>query len=161
MNGKNYNMEIIVDILFVGDLLFISLVDYKKYIIPNSLNLGILFLKTIKILLFGSNFEDSIIGMGVYPIILLIIYGYVSDFFGKELMGFGDIKLVASIGFYNGYTSIFQVMIFYNIISVVGILIYIIMLKFSKEKDLRDRKLPFSPIVILSYFIFKISENIL
>lgn len=154
-------MEIVVDILFVMNLVFISTIDYKKYSIPNSLNLGILVLKSIKIILFDFNFESSFIGMGVYPITLLIIYGYGSDFYNKELVGFGDIKLIASIGFYNGYSSIYGVMMYYNIISVVGISIYIIILKFAKEKDLKDRKLPFAPIIIFSYFILKILEEFL
>ncbi|MFK4786059.1 prepilin peptidase [Fusobacterium sp. MFO224] len=154
-------MEKIIDLIFVIDLVVISFIDCKIYRIPNILNLWILFLKIIKIVFFGYSFESSIIGMGVYPIILLIIYGYISDYYKKELIGFGDIKLVSSIGFYVGYISLGQVITYYNIISLVGITLYYIIFKISKIKKIREAKLPFAPIVSLSIITFKILEKIL
>ena len=76
-------------------------------------------------------------------------------------MGFGDIKLVSSIGFYVGYISLGQVITYYNIISLVGITLYYIIFKISKIKKIREAKLPFAPIVSLSIITFKILEKIL
>ncbi|MFA6708170.1 MAG: prepilin peptidase [Fusobacterium sp.] len=154
-------MTMVIDVLFVIDLILICYIDSKKYIIPNILNLGIIFLKFIKIMFFNFSFEISYIGMGVYPIILLFIYGYISDFYNMELIGFGDVKLMASIGFYNGYNSIFEVMTYYNIISIMGILIYLIIRKTKLKKDLVEKKLAFAPTIILAYFILKISERVI
>jgi len=154
-------MVTIINILFIIDLIFICYIDSKKYIIPNTLNLGIVFLKMLKIIFFNFSFEASFIGMGVYPIILLFIYGYISEIYKVELIGFGDVKLMMSIGFYNSYTSIFQVMTYYNIISIIGIFTYLIVVKVRRKRDSVETKLAFAPIIILSYFILNILEKII
>ena len=154
-------MVTIINILFIIDLIFICYIDSKKYIIPNTLNLGIVFLKMLKIIFFNFSFEASFIGMGVYPIILLFIYGYISEIYKVELIGFGDVILMMSIGFYNSYTSIFQVMTYYNIISIIGIFTYLIVVKVRRKRDSVETKLAFAPIIILSYFILNILEKII
>lgn len=154
-------MVMIINILFIIDLIFICYIDSKKYIIPNTLNLGIIFLKMLKIIFFNFSFEASFIGMGVYPIILLFIYGYISEIYKVELIGFGDVKLMMSIGFYNSYTSIFEVMTYYNIISIIGIFIYLIVVKVRRKRNSVETQLAFAPIIISSYFILKILEEII
>lgn len=151
-------MKIIFNFLFIFCLFIISIIDFKKKIIPNSLNLFIMGLNIVRGLLLKLNFENFLMGMGIFPILLLFIYGYGSDIYKKELIGFGDIKLMASIGFYNGYTSFLEVIIFYNILSFLGIVAYIFMKILLKRENL---EIAFAPEIVLSYFILKIMENIL
>lgn len=151
-------MEYIIDIIFLLILFRISYIDYKLYKIPNRLSLLILILKVIKIIFYNYNFENSVIGLGVYPLILLFLYGYCSDLIGKELIGFGDIKLVGSIGFYLGYKSLYNIIYYYNIICLVGITLCFIIIKIIKKENIRGIKIPFAPIVCLSLVILKVLE---
>lgn len=151
-------MEKIIDLFFIINLLLISYTDYKSCEIPDALNLFILLLKGIKIFFFNYSFENSIIGFGVYPIILLVIYGYVSNIVGKELIGFGDVKLLSSIGFYIGYSSLFAVVYYYNIICLVGIVLCYVILKIVKKKEIRGIQIPFAPIVCLALFVLEVLE---
>lgn len=151
-------MKFIFSFLFIFCLILIGIIDLKTKTIPNKFNLFLIVLNIIRGVLLRLNFENFLIGMGIFPILLLFIYGYVSDFYKKELIGFGDIKLMASIGFYNGYSSFLEVVIFYNILSFLGIIAYVFMKILLKRKDL---EIAFAPEIVLSYFILKIMENVL
>lgn len=85
--------------------------------------------------------------MGLYTLPLLLLYGYLSDILNKEIFGFGDIKLLLSLGYILGYTNFFDLYLYYLIsfttASFVGIIFFI-----SKRKK---REIPFSPFLILAF----------
>lgn len=146
--------RVIIEILFFIVLFLIAFIDLKKKIIPYSLT-GLLFLFGVfRIFLFKESFENKIIGMSLFPIFFLILYGYGESIFKKEVVGFGDIKLLWTIGFYIGYRGIYELLIFYNIIFLIAPLYGFLYYKFRKKKEV-----PFAPILAIGTFIFRIFQR--
>lgn len=148
----------IVNFIFIIILILISVKDIKYKIIPDSLTVGIILLGVIKIFLGYGSFEKSVIGMGVYPIIFIIIYGYISDIFKRELIGFGDIKLMGAIGFYKGYSNIFDIIFVYNTIFIFGFIF--ILIAFFIKKIGKNTQIPFAPFISLGFLIFDLWGNL-
>ena len=146
-------IEIILDFSFFIILFFISLKDLKEKEIPNFLTLGIIFLGILKIIFLREDFEKNFLGFGVFPLFFLFLYGYEGDFLKKEIIGFGDIKLVSGIGFYFGYSGIYNLIIFHNIIFILGFLFLIPILFLRKIK--REEEIPFAPCICLGAVIYK------
>lgn len=139
----------IIEITFWGILFFIVKSDFKRKIIPDKMTLLVFLLGIIKIIFFQEDIESKIIGIGTYPVFFLILYGYGELFFKKEVVGFGDIKLLSSIGFYIGYLGIYPLIIFYNIIFLFSFF-YGITYKFY----FKSNEVPFAPVIVIGTFIF-------
>lgn len=153
-------MESIFICIHIIIICFICYFDIKNQIILDKLTLSLIILGIVKSFVFYESIEVKIIGMGVFPIIFLLIYGYLSDILGKELIGYGDIKFMGAIGFYHSYNSIEEIMILYNLVAFVGFL-FIIFLKFYSKKDIKNMRIPFAPIISLGYLLLVIGEKIL
>lgn len=137
-----------VRILIFILLLAIIYIDIKKLYIPNFLNLLLLMLG---IYYKGTDLitiENSIIGMGVYTVPIIILYGYLSDLLKKEVFGFGDIKLLLALGYILGYTNLYNIYIYYMIAFSLGAIMGIIL--GILKKDFRGES-PFSPFLILGF----------
>lgn len=132
-------------IIFILTLLIIK-IDLKKLYIPNILNF--LFL-VIAILYKKNDIENSIIGAGLYSLPLIILYGYISDFLGKEVIGFGDIKFMIGAGYLLGYTNFYELYIFYLIAFLTGGIYGGYILIKNKRKNI---EMPFSPFLIFSLY---------
>ena len=139
----------IIEIIFWIVLSFIVKSDFKEKIVPDKMTLSILLLGVVKIIFFQEDIENKIIGMGTYPVIFLLLYGYGEFLFKKEVVGFGDIKLLSSIGFYTGYLGIYSLMVFYNIIFSFS-LFYGLIYKFY----FKNNEVPFAPVIVIGTFIF-------
>ena len=146
-------IEIILDFSFFITLFFISIKDLKEKEIPNFLTLGIIFLGILKIIFLREDFEKNFLGFGVFPVFFLFLYGYAGDFLKKEIIGFGDIKLVSGIGFYFGYSGIYNLIIFHNIIFILGFLFLIPIFFLKKIK--KEEEIPFAPCICLGAVIYK------
>lgn len=146
-------IEIILDFSFFIILFFISLKDLKEKEISNFLTLGIIFLGILKIIFLREDFEKNFLGFGVFPVFFLFLYGYAGDFLKKEIIGFGDIKLVSGIGFYFGYSGIYNLIIFHNIIFILGFLFLIPIFFLKKIK--KEEEVPFAPCICLGAVIYK------
>ena len=141
-------------ILIISLLFVIIYIDIKKLYIPNTLNI-LLFILSIIFKGFEFNtIENSIIGMGLYPLPLLILYGYLSDLLGKEVFGFGDIKILMNFGYILGYSNFFDIYIYYLIsftsASIIGVLF---LLRREKRKEI-----PFSPFLIIGFLFLWLRE---
>lgn len=139
--------RILIYLLFI----FIIYYDIKKMYIPNILNI-LLFIFSILYKGFNPTIvEDSILGMGVYTLPLIFIYGYCSDLLKKEVVGFGDIKLILSLGYLFGYKNFYDIYIFYTLTyflaSIIGIILGIKRKKFNTY-------IPLAPFIILSFIIY-------
>lgn len=128
-------MDRIIDFIFYTVLIFISIKDLKEKIIPDIFNLVIIFLGIVKIIFLHGDFEKSFIGMGVFPIIFIFLYGYVSDFLKKDVIGFGDIKLMGAAGFFLEYSGIYNLIILYNTIFITALVCILPLLCFGKIKE--------------------------
>lgn len=160
-------MDRVLIILLYFTLLLVMYMDINKKFIPNFINIFILILA-----IFYSALKEPLnffIAISTYSLPLILIYGYVSDFLKKEVIGFGDIKLIISLSafIYQPTVNLFlQIYIFY-LITFVSASIYILFLfvyKFLKNKNwnLKNRELAFSPFIIISFtinFIFNLNSN--
>ena len=146
-------IEITLDLFLFILLFFISLKDLKEKEIPNFLTLGIIFLGVLKIIFLHEDFEKSFLGFGTFSIFFLFLYGYASDFLKKEIIGFGDIKLIGAAGFYFGYSGIYNLIIFHNIIFILGFLFLIPIFFLKKIK--KEEEIPFAPCICLGAVVYK------
>ena len=124
-------------ILIIIILSIIMWIDIKKLYIPNFLNLLLLIIAI----------ENSIIGMGIYTLPLLFLYGYLSDILNKEVFGFGDIKLLMTLGYILGYSNFFDIYLFYLISFISASFIGIILL----IRKIKRKEIPFSPFLIIGF----------
>ena len=146
------NMSLIKYIILTPMLLSAFVIDYKKQIIPNRLNLTIFEIGIVIAFLYGfSNVAitiDMLFGMiaggGIF--LLLMLIGKL--IYGKQGMGLGDVKLMAAIGLYFGLSNITIISIIAFIIGAIwaGILIL-----FRKKKN--DEYMPFGPFIVIAAFI--------
>lgn len=146
-------MEITLDLFLFILLFFISLKDLKEREISNFLTLGIIFLGVLKIIFLHEDFEKNFLGFGTFSIFFLFLYGYASDFLKKEIIGFGDIKLIGAAGFYFGYSGIYNLIIFHNIIFILGFLFLIPIFFLKKIK--KEEEIPFAPCICLGAVVYK------
>ena len=93
-------------------LFIIAYYDYKKKIIIDK---GIVFLFIYGFIesINSNDLENYFLGMCTYPFILLAIYS-MEDYFEKQLIGFGDIKLMMVLGGIIKYHGIYDILIFYQ-----------------------------------------------
>ena len=149
--------RVLIVILYIL-LALIMYIDINRKYIPNFLNFSIFGLA---IFITGlENFESFFIGSACYSLPIILIYGYLSDLLKKEVFGFGDIKLIISLGglIYNNKINLFlQVYIFYLLVfSLATIFILTLFLKniFCKKKiKLKGRELAFAPYISLTAII--------
>lgn len=146
-------IEITLDLFLFILLFFISLKDLKEKEISNFLTLGIIFLGVLKIIFLHEDFEKNFLGFGTFSIFFLFLYGYASDFLKKEIIGFGDIKLIGAAGFYFGYSGIYNLIIFHNIIFILGFLFLIPIFFLKKIK--KEEEIPFAPCICLGAVVYK------
>ncbi len=152
---QNYfigNLELIRYLLLVPMLLSAFVIDYKSKKIPNRLNLTMFEVGMVIAFLYGfSNIAITIdllsgmlLGGGIFLIIALI--GKL--IYGKEAMGLGDVKFMAALGLYFGFSNILIISIMAFLIgAIVGI--GLILFKVKKAHEY----IPFGPFIIISTFI--------
>ncbi|WP_253255455.1 prepilin peptidase [Fusobacterium necrophorum] len=107
-------------------MLFLSIEDIQTKEISNFGNLLLLFCSILYSKLLGNSIGNILISMSTYICPLIFLYGYLSDFLKKEILGFGDIKFVMAIGTlmtsYNLWLSMYYFyMISFLLASMVGI----------------------------------------
>lgn len=138
-------------ILILLVIILIVINDIKNMIVPNSLTILLILLSIFHRGADLISIEYGILGMGIYPLPFLFIYGYLSDFIGDEALGFGDIKLIFAFGYLLGYSNLKNVYEFflYSFIlaSIYGIIIIMIYRK-------RNFRLPFTPFLAVVFIYF-------
>lgn len=158
-NGISLNLleYIILSPMFISAFV----IDYRKQIIPNRLTMTIFEVALIFAFITGLTnvnlFLDKIYGLlaggGIFLIITLI-GGLIA---GKEAMGFGDVKLMASLGLIFGFINIIMITV---ISFLLGAIISIILLVSKKKKS--DEYIPFGPFIILATFLVMfVPQNIM
>jgi len=146
------NLNLIKYIILVPMLLSAFVIDYKKQIIPNRLNLRMFEIGLVIAFIFGiSNISitiDMLLGMVAGTVIFLIIKLIGGLFYGKESMGLGDIKFIGALGLYFGFTNIITISIVSFLIGAISAIILII----SKRKK-TDEYMSFGPFIVIAAFI--------
>lgn len=146
------NLDLIKYLILTPMLLSVFVIDYKLQIIPNRLNLTIFEVGFIFAFLYGlSNVAITInmlLGMLAGGGIFLLITLLGGLFYGKEAMGFGDVKLMGALGLYFGLSNI----IIITLVSfLIGAILSIVLLITRIKKS--DEYIPFGPFIVLATFI--------
>lgn len=146
------NLNLIKYLLLTPLLLSVLVIDYKKQIIPNRLNLTIFEIGIVIAFLYGmSNIAitiDMLLGMTIGVLIFVIISIIGKIFFSNDAMGMGDIKLIGALGLYFGLTNIITI----SIMSfLIGAVIGIILLLLKRKKV--NEYISFGPFIVISAFI--------
>ena len=146
------NLDLIKYLILTPMLLSAFVIDYKLQIIPNRLNLTIFEVGLVFTFMYGiSNvaiainmFLGLLAGAGIFLLITLL--GGV--FYGKEAMGFGDVKLMGALGLFFGFSNI----IIITLVSfLIGAVLSIILLATKIRKT--DEYIPFGPFIVLASFL--------
>ena len=86
-------------------------------------------------------FLGMIAGGGIFLIITLL-GGFI---YGKEAMGFGDVKLMGALGLYFGLYNIIAISVLSFTIAAICIVVFLI----TKMKNVNDY-MPFGPFIVLA-----------
>ena len=160
--------KILIIFLYIA-LIFVMYIDINKKYIPNILNFSILVLSVFICGIDKAN--DFFIGASCYTLPILVFYGYISDILKKEVFGFGDIKLIISVGglLYQGEINIFlQIYIFYLLVFSLAsfyIIIYIVT-SYCRNKTVKIKgvEIAFAPYICIAFIIiynFNLIEKII
>ena len=146
------NLDLIKFMILTPMLLSAFVIDFKLQIIPNRLNLTIFEVGLVFTFLYGiSNvaiainmFLGMLAGAGIFLAITLL--GGI--FYGKEAMGFGDVKLMGALGLFFGLSNIIIVTL---VSFLIGAVLSIILLATKIRKT--DEYIPFGPFIVIASFI--------
>lgn len=136
--------------IFVSVLLIASVIDLRHMIIPDELSLGLVVTTPLVVWLMpGYQWQDALIGVlvgGGCLYLIAWIYWVLRKTAG---MGMGDVKLLAGIGGWLGWQSIFPVVLYSSVLgSIVGVLLMLI----KGKKDMRF-EIPFGPFLAVGAII--------
>lgn len=146
------NLDLLKFMILTPVLLSAFIIDYKLQIIPNRLNLTIFEVGIVFAFLYGLSdvaitinmLLGMIVGGGIFLLITLI----GGLFYGKEAMGFGDVKLMGALGLFFGFSNI----IIITLVSfLIGAILSIILLVTKIKKS--DEYIPFGPFIVIAAFI--------
>lgn len=146
------NLDLIKYMLLTPMLLSAFVIDYRLQIIPNRLNLTIFEVGLVFAFIYGlSNVAITInmlLGMLAGGGIFLLITLLGGLFYGKEAMGFGDVKLMGALGLYFGLSNI----IIITLVSfLIGAILSVVLLATKIKKS--NEYIPFGPFIVISTFI--------
>lgn len=146
------NLNLIKHIILTPMLLSAFVIDYKKQIIPNRLNLTMFEIGIVIAFLYGiSNIAitiDMLLGMLVGIVIFLVISLIGSLFYGNGAMGLGDIKFIGALGLYFGFANILVISI---LAFLIGAIVGGILLICKRKKT--DEYMSFGPFIVIAVFI--------
>jgi leader peptidase (prepilin peptidase)/N-methyltransferase len=128
-------------IVFVWALIALTFIDFDTQLLPDDITLPLLWLGLLLNLneVFTS-LPHAVIGATAGYLVLWSVYWLFKLATGKEGMGYGDFKLLATIGAWLGWTMLPLVIL---LSSLVGAVVGIILIVFAKHG--RHIPIPFGP----------------
>jgi leader peptidase (prepilin peptidase)/N-methyltransferase len=136
-------------LLLTGALIALAVIDFKQQLLPDSITLPWLWLG-LGLALVGvfTDLESSVIGAMAGYLSLWSIYWLFRLLTGKEGMGYGDFKLLAMLGAWQGWQSLAAIVI---VSSVVGAVLGVILI-LVRGRD-RNIPMPFGPFLAAAGWI--------
>ncbi|RRD39352.1 prepilin peptidase [Leptotrichia sp. OH3620_COT-345] len=145
-------LKILLDIIKYGIFMHICIVDIKKKIISEAGFIILMFIGFQKALS-DSSLTDYYLGICTFSLPLLILY-IVEDYIKKEIIGFGDIKLMMAVGGIFKYRNIREIMEFYLLLYILSGIAVCFLLLYFKYKKKKSEYVPFAPFIIVSHIVF-------
>jgi len=146
------NIDLIKYLVLTPMILSAFVIDYKLQIIPNRLNLTIFELGIIFAFISGISSMaitiNMLLGMLAGAGIFLLITLLGGLVYGKEAMGFGDVKLMGALGLYFGLSNIIIITLVSFLIGAI-LSIFLLITKIKKS----DEYIPFGPFIVIATFI--------
>jgi leader peptidase (prepilin peptidase)/N-methyltransferase len=144
------SLEYPATFLFAAALVVITFIDFDHQIIPDVISLpGIPVFFLVAVFVMGIGFMESLLGILVGGgFIYLIAFGY-ELLTRRERIGGGDIKLLAMIGAFLGWKSLFFV-VFMS--SILGALVGVVLIAI-KGKDMKYA-VPFGPFLSIAAVLY-------
>jgi len=137
--------------LLAGALLYFSfaaclaITDYRTGLLPDRLTLSLLWLGLIfHTVTHPDKLTDAIYGAVCGYLSLWLLFWCFFCLSKREGLGYGDFKLLAAIGAWNGWQSLPFVLV---VASAIGIIIFI-WLAVSRDKQVEQ--LPFGPCLVIA-----------
>jgi leader peptidase (prepilin peptidase)/N-methyltransferase len=143
------NLDLIKYIILTPMLISACVIDYHLQIIPNRLNLTIFEVGLVFAFIYGlSNMAITInllLGMVAGAGIFFLITLLGGMFYGKEAMGFGDVKLMGALGLIFGLSNIIAITL---VSFLIGAILSIFLLATKIKKS--DEYIPFGPFIVIA-----------
>ncbi len=144
-----FTWECLAALVFTWSLIALSIIDFDRQLLPDSITLPLLWLGLLVNLYGGfTSLDDAVIGAAVGYLSLWSIYQLFRLLTGKEGMGFGDFKLLAALGAWIGWQYILLIVL---LSSVVGAVIGIILIV-ARGRD-KSIPIPFGPYLAIAGWI--------
>jgi len=144
--------------VIVAGLLVATFIDFEHYIIPNGLTIGGTALGLVLSILYpplqradtvAAAGLQSLLGVIVGGLLLLVIALVGEKIFKKEAMGMGDVKLMAAIGAFMGWqATLFTLFVSSILGGIVGLALVLI-----RRKGWQSR-LPYGPYIAFAAMIW-------
>lgn len=147
----------IITILLAGLLLVISVVDVRRLVIPNSLNLCLLLLGlAAQFVLDPANLIVASAGAALlFTVFAIVRYAHHSAT-GRIGLGFGDVKMAGAAGVWLGVGTIPAFMLIASLTALVAFGLLQVAGRFDSGS-----RLPFGPFLAISLFACWISPDLL
>ena len=146
------NLDLIKYMILTPMLLSVFVIDYKLQIIPNRLNLTLFEIGIIFAFLYGLSDVaitiNMLLGMLAGGGIFLLITLVGGIFYGKEAMGFGDVKLMGALGLFFGLSNIIVITLMSFLIGAI-LSIILLLTKIKKTSEY----IPFGPFIVIGAFV--------
>ncbi len=162
-----FNFQLLVVIVWIAIFLLfllLSVIDFRRYIIPDQINLSLAFLGVILVLLslLTINGQQSFLGHYAYlfgsislfeitwfnhffAALLAVIFFWLIIFFSRgKAMGWGDLKLAGALGLIFGWPDIIMTLMLSFLIG--GIFSSVLLIK--GKKKMKDA-VPFGPFLVI------------
>ncbi len=144
------SLEYLAAFLFAAALVVITFIDFDHQIIPDVISLpGIPVFFLLSVFVMDLSFFDSLLGVligGGFLYLIAVGYELLTK---REGMGGGDIKLLAMIGAFLGWKSLFFV-VFMS--SILGALVGVVLIAI-KGKDMKYA-VPFGPFLSIAAVMY-------
>ncbi|MBP5242197.1 MAG: prepilin peptidase [Clostridia bacterium] len=116
--------HIAVCCLAVSALICMALIDAEHTFIPDSLQITLLLLGMVAVFTGGmENYAEKLYGFIVGGGFFLVIYLLCFPLFGREGLGFGDVKLMACVGLFLGWQKVILTVIIGVVYAAIDILL--------------------------------------
>ena len=153
--GMDDVIELLQFLILTPMLISAFCIDYKLQIIPNRLTLTMLEIGIAFSFFRGINNLNVAIEMWIGMLLgagIFLALTYLGNLiFRKKTMGFGDVKIMGTLGLFFGWRNIIAITVLSFFIAAIFSVVLIIKNKIKKQET--SEFIPFGPFIVLAAFI--------